>query len=43
MAPLLDAILECSQHGPDEYISDADLMTVYLEQVGGAGGGAVKV
>jgi hypothetical protein len=31
---LLDAILECAKHKPEEYISDIDLMTVYLEQIG---------
>ncbi|KAI8462602.1 MAG: hypothetical protein J3K34DRAFT_178484 [Monoraphidium minutum] len=29
---LLAAILDCARHTPDEYISDVDLMTVYLEQ-----------
>ncbi len=32
--PIRGAILACSKHEPHEYISDVDLMTVYLEQVG---------
>jgi hypothetical protein len=31
---LLSAILDCAKHAPREFISDVDLMTVYLEQIG---------
>ncbi len=31
---LLEAILDCAKHKPEEYITDVDLLTVYLEQVG---------
>jgi hypothetical protein len=31
---LLAAILDCSKHAPDEFITDVDLMVVYLEQIG---------